>query len=400
MRYWIVTELFYPEEVSTGYVMTKIAEKINESAEIGVICGSAEYQSGAFKATYNLSDKIIIKRIRIPKLNKNLFLSRTIGFFLFAFGVGIKILFNVNSGDKLVLVTNPPILLPLIAFLKKFKKFGFIIIVHDVFPENAVAAGIIKKESFLFRTLSSVFNTSYKSADRLITVGSDMKEFFLQKIGNKVPIRVITNWADHNDIYPIEKSDFYRNYINESKGKIIIQFAGNIGRVQGLELLFQELVTIENSSYHFVLVGDGAQKKYLLDFARKNKLEQIQFIPSRSRSEQNNFLNACDIGLVTLSPGMFGLGVPSKIYNIFSAGKPVIYIGDNNSEISRYIIDNSAGWAFSWDEKLKIKNFFEKIGEDLRSQIIIRGKNARALVERDFTKDSILESYKEEIFKI
>lgn len=400
MRYWIVTELFYPEEVSTGYVMTKIAEKINESAEIGVICGSAEYQSGAFKATYTLSDKIIIKRIRIPKLNKNLFLSRTIGFFLFAFGVGIKILFNVNSGDKLVLVTNPPILLPLIAFLKKFKKFGYIIIVHDVFPENAVAAGIIKKESFLFIALSSVFNTSYKSADRLITVGSDMKEFFLQKIGNKVPIRVITNWADHNEIFPIKTSDFYRNYLNESKGKIIIQFAGNIGRVQGLELLFQELVTIENSFYHFVLVGDGAQKKHLLDFTYNNKLEQIQFIASRSRSEQNDFLNACDIGLVTLSPGMFGLGVPSKIYNIFSAGKPVIYIGDKNSEISRYIIDNSAGWAFSWDEKLKIKDFFEKIGDDLRPQIKIRGKNARALVERDFTKDSILESYKEEIFKI
>jgi glycosyltransferase involved in cell wall biosynthesis len=400
MRYWIVTEVFYPEEVSTGYVMTKIAEKISEYAEIGVICGSAEYQSDAFKAAYTLSDSILIKRIRIPKLNKNFFLSRIFGFSLFALAVGIRILYNVKPGDKIILVTNPPTLLPLIAFLKKFKNFGLVILVHDVFPENAAASGLIKRESYLFRVLSSVFNSSYKSADRLITVGSDMKEVFLEKIGNKLPIEVITNWADHHEIYPMETSDFSKNYALKSKGKTIIQFAGNIGRVQGLELLFQELSSINNNLFHLIIIGDGAQKKYLQDFVYDNNLENIQFISSRSRSEQNNFLNACDIGLVTLCPGMFGLGVPSKVYNIFSAGKPVIYIGDTNSEISRYINDNLVGWAFSWDNKLEIKEFFEKIGDDLRSQIITRGKNARALVERDYTKDKILQSYKEEIFKI
>lgn len=399
MRYWIVSEVFYPEEVSTGYVMTKIAEKINESANVGVICGSSEYQSGAFKAKYKLSDTILIKRINVPNLNKNQFLQRVLGFFLFALGVGHRILFNVKRADKIILVTNPPTLLPLVAFLKKFIKFDLVIIVHDVFPENAVAGGLIKKDGILFKLLNSIFNSSYKSANRIITVGSDMQEVFREKIGKKFPISVITNWADHKEIYPIDSSNFSKNYSDESKGKIIIQFAGNIGRVQGLDLFLEELSAIKNNFYHLVIIGDGAKKKYLQEFSYNNRLENIQFISSRSRSEQNDFLNACDIGLVTLSPGMFGLGVPSKIYNIFSAGKPVIYIGDTNSEISRYINDNSAGWAFSWADKLKINEFFEKIGEDLRSEIILRGKNARALVERDFTKDSILQTYKEEIFK-
>jgi glycosyltransferase involved in cell wall biosynthesis len=231
-------------------------------------------------------------------------------------------------------------------------------------------------------------------------VGSDMKEIFLDKLGNKLPIKVITNWADHNEIYPKSGSDFSKNYIDESKGKIIIQFAGNIGRVQGLELFLKELLGVKNNLYHLVIIGDGAHKKHLQDFVRNNNLKNIQFISSKSRSEQNDFLNACDIGLVTLCPGMFGLGVPSKIYNIFSAGKPVIYIGDINSEISRYINDNLVGWAFSWDEKSKILDFFENLRDDLRLEIIIRGNNARALVERSFNKDTILNSYKEEIFKI
>ena len=49
MKYWIVSELFYPEEVSTGYVMTKIAEKLNENASVGVICGPSGYQKQSRK---------------------------------------------------------------------------------------------------------------------------------------------------------------------------------------------------------------------------------------------------------------------------------------------------------------------------------------------------------------
>jgi glycosyltransferase involved in cell wall biosynthesis len=398
MRYWIISEVFYPEEVSTGYVMTKIAEKIAESAEVGVICGSSEYQSGVFKSQDKLSETILIKRIRIPKFNKNHILSRILGSIIFAFLVGIKIVFNVKRVDKVILVTNPPSTLPLVAILKKFQKFGLIIIVHDVFPENAIPSGVIKTDGFLFKILSFVFNSSYKSADKLITVGSDMKELILQKIGGKVPIKVITNWADHKEIYPFENSDFSKNYDVGSNDKIIIQFAGNIGRVQGLDLFLQVLGTIKNNFFYLVFIGDGAQKQNLQEFSKNKNLKNIQFIPSRSRSEQNDFLNACDIGLVTLCPGMFGLGVPSKIYNIFSAGKPVIYIGDTNSEISRYIIDNSAGWTFSWDDKLKIKTFFEMIGNDLIPEIKIRGGNARLLAEREFTRELILERYIKEIF--
>lgn len=51
----------------------------------------------------------------------------------------------------------------------------------------------------------------------------------------------------------------------------------------------------------------------------------------QDRSQQNDFLNACDIGIVTLNDGMYGLGVPSKSYNIWAAGKPILYIGDDNS---------------------------------------------------------------------
>lgn len=398
MRYWIVSELFYPEEVSTGYVMTRIAEKINETESVGVICGPLGYQAEVFKAKYKISENILIKRVNTPRFNKNNLFLRIFGFFLLTTCIAIKIIINVKKGDKLILVTNPPTLLPVTAFLKKLIRFGFIIIVHDVFPENAVAGGIISEKSNLYKFFLSVFNKSYRVADRLIVVGSDMEELFKGKVGNKKPIRVITNWADHTEIFPIVSSRFVENYNSEAKNKIVIQFAGNIGRVQGLDNLFKLFGKIKNRSWYLVVLGDGAQKNLLENIVTELNLKNVQFLTSRPRTEQNDFLNACDIGLVTLSPGMFGLGVPSKVYNIFSAGKPILYIGDKNAEISRYINDNNTGWAFSWDDTSAITEFFENI-DSVITEIPIKSVNARRLIEDKFTKDIILDCYYREILK-
>lgn len=398
MRYWIVSELFYPEEVSTGYVMTRIAEKINETESVGVICGPSGYQSGVFKAEYTLSGKILVKRVNTPRFNKNNLFQRMLGFFFLTTGIALKIIINVRRGDKLILVTNPPTLLPVAAFLKMLKKFSFIIIVHDVFPENAVAGGMISGKSSLYKFLLGVFNKSYRVADRLIVVGSDMEELFRKKVGNKKPISVITNWADHTEVFPIVSSRFAQNYNTEAKNKIVIQFAGNIGRVQGLDQLFNLFGKIKNRSWYLVVLGDGAQKNLLESIVAKYNLKNVQFLASRPRTEQNDFLNACDIGLVTLSPGMFGLGVPSKVYNIFSAGKPILYIGDKNAEISRYINENNTGWVFSWDDTASIIDFFENI-DSLVTEIPIKSSNARRLTENKFTKDIILDRYYREILK-
>jgi glycosyltransferase involved in cell wall biosynthesis len=104
-------------------------------------------------------------------------------------------------------------------------------------------------------------------------------------------------------------------------------------------------------------------------------------------------LNACDIGLVTLSEGMYGLGVPSKVYNIFSVGKPVLYIGDFGSEIYNYINEYNIGWAFTWDQTEEIEVFLESLDSSKRPIIEAKGKAARQVVNEKFTKDYVLDQY-------
>jgi glycosyltransferase involved in cell wall biosynthesis len=397
MRYWIVSELFYPDEVSTGYVMTKIAETLSETVNVGVICGPAKYQSAVFKANYTLSEKIILKRVSVPRFNKNRIITRILNSFFLTIAIGFKVVFNVKPVDKVILVTNPPTLLPFIAALKRLKNFKLVVIIHDVFPENAASGGMLRPKTILYRLLVKLFNWSYRCSDKLITVGSDMQELIFSKVAKSCPVSVITNWADHKEVFPSSNSVFFSNYPKNISDKIILQFAGNIGRVQGLDLLFRILSKVNSLEFGFVLIGDGAQKGLLMESAQYYGFKNIYFMDSRSRAEQNSFLNACNIGLVTLSPGMFGLGVPSKVYNILSAGKPLLYIGDYNSEVYRYVKLHNVGWAFSWEDEESIISFFEQLGDSFRGEILEKGSNARRLVEQCFTRDGILETYRNEI---
>lgn len=399
MRYWIISELFYPEEVSTGYVMTKIAEKLNEKVDVGVICGPSGYQSKILSATYTLAEDILIKRVRIPHLNKNKFLPRLLSFSLLTCGIAIKMLTNVKRRDEVILVTNPPTLLPMVAFISKLIGYKFTIIVHDVFPENAIAGGMLRKDALVSKILTNFFNKAYNSAQKLIVVGEDMRELFRKKIKKNLSVDVITNWADLEEISPLNMTsiDFSKYYSHNFNEKIIIQFAGNIGRVQGLVEYFNFLKKVKNEFLETVFIGSGAELPKLEKLYIENNLKQIHFIKPKPRFEQNIFLNSCHIGLVTLTPGMFGLGVPSKAYNILAAGKPILYIGDKNAEIARYINEYNVGWAFTWDEKASIITFLNQLNSSFLEEISEKGKNARKLVEFNFNKRIILDLYKKSI---
>jgi len=237
------------------------------------------------------------------------------------------------------------------------------------------------------------FNASYNQADELIACGEDMKQVFETKITKNIPIAVITNWADHLEVFEDKGVDKTEYYNLDLSGKIVLQFAGNIGRVQGLDQFLELYQKINNKNLSLIVIGDGAFKERLVKMQHDQQINNVQFFPAKPRTAQQQFLNATDIGLVTLSSGMFGLGVPSKVYNVFSAGKPVLYIGDYNSEIYQYIKKYDVGWAFSWEDEDELIHFLNELNSDKKMELEKKGMMARKLVEERFTKEYILSQY-------
>jgi len=400
-KLWIVTEIFYPDQTSTAYILSKIANKMTEKYEVHVITTDTLYQKNSkiSENYFKLEEAIEVVRIKSGSLNKNSLIQRSIRLFILSNLLYNELKRRVSSNEKVFIVTNPAPLLLKCANLKKKKNILLNILIHDVFPENTIPAGIIRsRNSFLFKLLSCRFNKAYGMADKLIVLGRDMKEVVEQKVlksKHRPAITIIENWGDVDNIIPfVNKPELLDN--RHQNGFLTIQYAGNIGRVQGLDSFLELFSYSNNKQLVLDLWGDGAltgSLKELVDTKGLNS--RVNFYGNYSRDEQNIVLNSMDIALVTLSDGMFGLGVPSKTYNILSAGKPILFIGDLNSEVALLIREESIGFCFSSYDKKGIIDFLNGLTPSYFPQLAEMGNRARIVAENKYSENSILNKFLE-----
>lgn len=399
-RIILVTELFFPEESATAHIMTQIANYLSLDFDVLVLAGPDSYEGDIHRLVANHGNlaKIKIQRAWAPRLSKNNLASRLIRFIILSTGIAWMVLTRSRRDDIVFAVTNPAPLLVLLAPIRKLKKFSLILLVHDVFPENAVAAGIASKNTFLYRSIKWVFDRAYGAADAIITIGRDMAEVIAIKIrGNPGRISIIENWADLSLINSVPREDSKIKTWGLSE-KVVIQYAGNIGRAQGILEFVDAVRSVNNNLIHYVFVGSGALSESL-----KTKVEDCDNFTlegAYSRADQSLVLSSCDIALVILGAGMYGLGVPSKAYNLMAAGKPILFLGPKNSEIYRLIKEHNIGWAFDWQQVEELNSFLNSISSANVDNFCEMGRRARSLAEQKYSEVIQMQKFRKVIYSL
>lgn len=365
---YIVTELFPPDETSTAYILGEMANAAAREYDVHVICGPEIYDSRKKIDENNpfiLNDTIKLTRVYSHGLDKNTKLGKAWSFLTMSLRLYLIAKSKIKEGDKVLMVTNPAPLVLLMSRLRKKRAFSLNILVHDVFPENMVSAGL-HLPSLVYRSLKSRYDKAYACADKLLALGRDMAFILRQKTKNFVPIAIVENWSDLDNVQPLPFP----------QGKIKIQYAGNIGRVQGLESLMENLPN--DIELHFY--GTGSMEKTL----KEKRQDNVYFHGPYFRSQQTNVLGSAHISVVTLEKGMYGLGVPSKTYNIMAAGRPILYFGPEDGEIGLLIKEHQIGfigWPKAWD----------------LDQLAVMGNKARIVAEQMYSKEFILDKFLKEL---
>lgn len=363
---WIVTELFPPDETSTSYILGQIANAMAKKYQVKIICGPEIYDKRKKLDENNhfcLDKSIEVFRANGADLDKNTTKGKALSFLLMSKRMISLVKQYVRKDDKVLMVTNPAPLVVLMSRLKKKVGFELNILVHDVFPENTKPAGL---KLPLYGMIKHVFDKAYSRADQLIALGRDMKDVLEKKVLNSsenIPkITIIENWADINGI----KSQ------SMPQGKIVLEYAGNIGRVQGLDKVIEQLP----ESVDFHIYGTGSMEETL----KKMNHPRVFFHGPYFRSQQNEVLAACHIALVTLQEGMYGLGVPSKTYNILASGRPILFFGPKNSEIDLLVREERIGYC-GWPEKWD------------KDELVEMGERARELAIKEYSEETILNKF-------
>lgn len=394
-RLWIVSEPYYPDEVATGYYMTGIAEGLAVSETVHVLCSQPTYSARGMRApTLERRNGVEIRRCWGTTWDKDVLWKRLANTFTFCLSIFLRMLVHFRRGDRVLVVTSPPVLPFLTSVACRLRKARCFLLIHDVYPDIAVTAGLLSPHSPITRLLHWLNRRLYLSMERIIVLGRDMRELILEK-SCCAPERVVwvPNWADVDEVCPDPRSE---NRLLSRLGlqdKFVIQYAGNMGPLHNIEALVECAALLRHRTHvHFFVIGGGRKRKWLEEQIADRQLPNVTLSPGRPRSESLDFLNACDIAVQLFVPGVGGLAMPSRTYNVLAAGKPMIAMCDANSELARLVEEEAVGWVVAPnDPRALADTILRAIGEaDLRHRM---GQRAREVAETEYCRSRIVEAY-------
>lgn len=396
---WVVSELYYPEMTSTGYYLTAIAEGLTDKFNVKVLCGQPNYSGRGIRAPkHEMHKDVEIFRAFGTTLDKNVILFRLINMLTLSLSVFFKALFNFRKGDKILVVTTPPSMPFIVALASLFRGGSYILLIHDNYPEILIAVEKTSESSLLVKVIEFFNRWLYKYAAKIIVCGRDMKKLVGRKTdGLDIPIVYIPNWAEIEQVSPQPREE---NILLEELGlkeKFVFLYAGNMGHPNDLEsVIFCAEKLLEDDKFHFIFLGAGVKRRWLETQVSEKNLKNLTLLAPKPRSEQNIFLNACDVAIVSIVKKMRGVSMPSRTYNILAVGKPILGLVEPDSEVAFVVEEDAVGWTVAPNEPEELLNLINKIYTE-REKIPEMQKRARSAALAKYSLQTAVENYKNEI---
>ena len=393
---YVITELYYPEESATGYLLTRIAEGLASSGEVRVLTGQPSYLGrGTRAAREEIHAGVSIHRSWGTMFDKNFLLARLVNALTIAMSIFIRALRELRPGTITMVVTNPPFLPLVAAIAARLRRARLVLLLHDIYPDVLVASGMARKRDPVVRILAALNKLLYKKATRVVVLGRDMERLIgSRSAGPSGKIRYIPNWGD-TDTVQVEKMG--NNELRSAWGlqnAFVVLYAGNIGRTHGLETLIGAAEKLRDSpEIQFLIIGSGAKKDWMEQEKQTRRLTNVHFQPNQPRSRQTAFLNACDIGIISYASGMSGVSVPSRMYNLFASGKPVIAVADRDSELALVVQEEQIGWVVPPSSPEALVAALREAQASAPDLLRDLGMRARKMVESKYTLERTVRGY-------
>lgn len=397
-RLWVVSELYYPEQTSTGYFLTAIAEGLAASMPVEVVCGQPTYSEHGIRAPARENrNGVCIHRVRATHFGKDRLMLRAVNVLTLTLSVAWFALTRFRRGERLLIVTNPPTLPPLLGLIARWKRMDAHLLVHDVYPEVLAATHFLRADSLPYRLMQRMFSATFHLYGSIIVLGRDMANVVRAKLADAPPpITIIPNWGDVDDIMPVayEANPFLAS--NGIDAPCIIQFSGNIGLTHDVDTILAAARQLRTRrGILFVFAGYGGKTGAVAEAIASGDIPNVRLLPRQPRAMLGPMLASATATIIAFVSDMKGLSVPSRMYNILSSGTPIIAIADPDSELALVVSEEQAGWVLAPADVDGLVALIEQLASDQgASEAARRGANGRAAVEAHYTQAIVVERFR------
>lgn len=345
MRIALLHQHYWPEIAATAQLLTDLCEDLVAAGhEVSVFCGQPSYREAVRRTlpAHETHVGVDVQRVWSYRPERRTIPRRVAQYATyFASSLG-AIAASQQAPDVVFVMSTPPLLLGVSGALLRFGRgVPFVYSVQDLYPDVAVDLGVLRPGP-LAKSIDLVATGLYRSAARLVAVSESMATRLVRKGVPPDRIDVIHNWADTDSIVETPRDNAFAR-ANGLADTFVVQYAGNVGRSQGLEHLPVAAELLRDLPVTLAVVGDGDAREPLEREVARRHLTNVRFLPPQPRDGLSVMLASSDVGFVPMRRGIGGDLMPSKLYGIMAAARPVLAAVEEESEVATVVRQSDCG---------------------------------------------------------
>ncbi|WAC11264.1 glycosyltransferase family 4 protein [Dyadobacter pollutisoli] len=380
---------------------------VAEGHHVTVVAGTGHYmnqETGVTKKFFaqNVnSNSVRIIRCHVSRRYHLGFAGRLWAYFSFTLSATLGGILYARDRYDLVLVTSPPLLAGIAGlFISRWKRIPLVLEIRDLWPESAVDTGVLKNR-FLIQMSYWLENQLYKCVRLINVLTPAFREVLIQE--KKVypsKIIMVPNAADfslsEHYLQTFAREAFRRELKLENK--FVVIYVGAHGVANHLIQILETADLLRDTNVLFLLIGDGVQKRQLMEEAFRMQLNNVRFQDPVGKAEIFKYILAADAGTSVLKKAdTFKTIYSNKTFDYFSCKKPVLMAIDG---ISRQLVEEASAGIFVEPENPADFAFKIRQYKNDHTRCQAEGENGYQFARAHFDREILAKKYLEQLLAL
>ncbi len=383
MRVLFLMFVFPDMNKSFNMYTTLVEEFVNHGHDVVVLA------PGNTKTLVSVEKSIEVLRVQtLPIKNVPNYLKGISNLLLpYQYAAALNKFYKEKNFDLIIIPTPPITLVDLAAKLKKKFNASLYLVLRDIFPQNAVDLGFMKKGGILYNFFRRKEKKLYKVADFIGCMSEGNIDYVLKhnNFVNPSKLHELKNFQK-----PYKSTDNSRQFLKEKyklNNKFVVVFGGNMGKPQQLEnVLTLAQAAMAYPDIVFLLLGEGVQMNRISGLIEKQNISNIYLNSTIPKQEYQDLISICDIGLISLNQDFTIPNIPSKALDYLNVGLPILASLDKATDFGSILDRYNLGL---WVHATQPEELIEKLlnlyhNKELRETM---GKNGKAYFNKYLLPD-------------
>ena len=290
----------------------------------------------------------------------------------------------------MVLYPTPPIThFKTVKYIKKRDGAKSYLLLKDIFPQNAVDIGMMRKsglKGIIYKHFRKKEKKLYAISDMIGCMSQANVDYVLKHNPeiDKSKVEICPNSIEYEDkSVNSEQRVALREKYGIPQDKKVFVYGGNLGKPQGIPFLMECLkAERDNEEAFFLIVGDGTEFNKIKNFIDENQFSNVKLMSKLPREDYDNMVASCDVGMIFLDHRFTIPNFPSRLLSYIQAGLPVLACTDPNTDIGKVIVDGGFGW---WCESNDVPAFSELVNNACKADLDEMGKKGTQYLLDNYT---------------